>query len=231
MTDQTTENTNTQDPAVGGDAGSGGAKAEGKEATTLLGGVTTDTKAAGETDTGDAGADGNTEGEDKEDGDAGPDDPKPEGAPENYELQVPDGFVLPEAIGSEFEAFARANNLTNEAANQALSLAVKHVENLQEAQQAAWREQVEGWGNEIRTDKQLGGDKLDASTVIAQKAIARFGTPELVDYLESSGLGNFPPLFRFCHQIGQRISEGGLISAAGAGEGRRSTAELFYPQP
>lgn len=219
MTDVTTET-----PASG-DAG-GTAEGKATEATTLLGGAATEQNPEAKPE---AGADPAAEGNEGE-GEGGEPETKPEEpvVPEKYEFAMPEGFTLDEARAGEFEAFARSNKLTNEAANEALSLAVKHVQGLQDQQLAAWREQVEGWGNEIRTDKDLGGEKLQASVNIAQKALARFGTPELVDFLESSGIGNHPALVRFCYQIGTRISEGGMITGAGAGEGRRSTADVFY---
>lgn len=221
MTDVTTET-----PA-GGDAG-GTADGKATEATTLLGGAATEQNPEAKPETGEQPADGGEGGEKPEGENPEGEKPTEPVVPEKYEFAMPEGYTLDEARAGEFEAFARSNKLTNEAANEALAIAVKHVEGLQEQQQAAWREQVEGWGNEIRTDKDLGGDKLQASMNIAQKAIARFGTPELVDFLESSGIGNHPALVRFCYQIGTRISEGGMITGAGAGEGRRSTADVFY---
>lgn len=226
---------NSADGAAGDNAGvadGGNADAGAKGAATLLGGAATQQTAdAGADDGSKAGgaADGG-DGSDDNGGDDGGDkaDDKPSGAPDKYEFSMPDGYTLDAEKASQFEAFARSNNLTNEAANEALKLAVDHVQSLQQAQLDGWREQVEAWGNEIRADKDLGGDKLDASAVIAQKALARFGSPELVDYLEESGLGNFPPLVRFCYQVGTRISEGGMIAGAGAGEGRRSTADVLY---
>lgn len=220
MTDVTTET-----PA-GGDTG-GTPAAAATEPQTLLGGKGTE-QPAGDAPAGEQPAVEGEEG-DKPEGE-NPEGEKPAEpvVPEKYEFALPEGFTLDEARASEFEAFARTNNLTNEAANEALALAVKHVEGLQEQQATAWREQVEAWGNEIRSDKDLGGDKLQASVSIAQKAIARFGSPELVDFLESSGVGNHPALVKFCYQIGTRISEGGMITGAGAGEGRRSTADVFY---
>lgn len=226
----------TTDGAGGGDAAGGdGGKAEAgvKEAATLLGGAVTEQNADANAGDGqnadDAGAgDGDGAGDQDGKGDGDGADDKPAGAPEKYEFTLPDGYTLDAEKAGQFEAFARSNNLTNDAANEALKLAVDHVQSLQQAQLDGWKEQVEAWGNEIRADKDLGGEKLDASVAIAQKAIARFGSPELVDYLEASGLGNFPPLVRFCYQIGTRISEGGMIAGAGAGEGRRSTADVFY---
>lgn len=217
---------NTDIPA-GGDAG--GTPAEPvNEPKTLLGGAGTDPGAAGDPPAGDPPTDNGEGGDDPEGGKPEGDDPPKPVVPEKYEFVMPEGYALDEAKATEFEAFARTNKLTNEAANEALKLAVAHVQDLQAKQESAWREQVEGWGNEIRADKDLGGDKLDASVAIAQKAVARFGTPELVEFLETSGVGNHPALVRFCYQIGTRISEGGMITGAGAGEGRRSTAEVLY---
>ena len=145
-----------------------------------------------------------------------------------YEFELPEEFVLAEENKTEFEAFARENKLSNESANKALGMAVKHVQKLQEEAAQQWRDEVEGWGKSIQADKELGGDKLQASISFAQKTIAKFGSPELVSFLNESGIGNHPELFRFCHRIGMQISEGGVITGDGVGESRKSTADVFY---
>jgi len=148
--------------------------------------------------------------------------------PIDYKFELPEGYTLAEENQTAFEAFARTNKLTNDAANEALGLAVKHVSKMQEEAAQQWRDEVDGWGKQISADKDLGGDKLQASISFAQKTIAKFGSPELVSFLEQTGIGNHPELFRFCHRIGQQISEGGMITGDGVGETRKPTADVFY---
>lgn len=214
----------TETPAAA-ETDAGKPETQATETTTLLGGVVTEQAADG---TAEAKAEAGAEGEAEAEGEKSTEEEAKPAAPEKYEFVLPEGFTLAEEEAGEFEAFARENNLTNEKANLALALATKHVQKVQEQQLQQWKDNVEAWGNTIRTDKTLGGDKLNASVAVAQKAVARFGSPELVAYLEETGLGNHPDLFRMCYRIGQHISEGGLITGAGSGEGRRSTAEVLY---
>lgn len=208
--------TNIETPAVAETAATSKPETAATETTTLLGGVVTEQSAEGET----AAESDAVEGEGT--------DETPAGAPEKYEFNMPEGYELAAENAEAFELFARSNNLTNEAANQALDMAVKHVAKIQDEAVQQWRDEVAAWGNTIKTDKELGGDKLNASIAIAQKTVARFGSPELVTYLEQSGIGNHPEVFKFCHRIGLQISEGGLVTGAGSGEGRRSTADVLY---
>lgn len=204
------------------DAAAGKPETAENGAATLLGGAVTDPPADGNADAAPGAA--AESGEEPGDGDGS----AAVAAPEKYEFALPEGYTLAEEEAGEFEAFARSKNLTNEEANTALALATKHVQKIQDQQMQQWRDGVEAWGNTIRADKDLGGDRLNASVAIAQKTVARFGSPELVAYLEETGLGNHPELFKLCHRVGMHISEGGLITGAGSGEGRRSTAEVLY---
>lgn len=209
--------TDTTETTAAAETDAGKPETQANEATTLLGGVVTEQAAEGTAET--EGAAVETEATETE---------AEAVVPEKYEFALPEGYELAAEESGEFEAFARENGLSNDKANQALALATKHVQKIQEQQTQQWREQVEGWGNTIKTDKDLGGDKLNASVALAQKTVARFGSPELVAYLEETGLGNHPELFKLCHRVGIHISEGGLITGAGSGEGRRSTAEVLY---
>lgn len=78
----------------------------------------------------------------------------------------------------------------------------------------------------MKADKEIGGDKLTASLSKAQQALETFGTPELKEYLNETGLGNHPELVKAFVKIGKAMSEDNMVSAANTGQ--RSAAEVLY---
>lgn len=82
------------------------------------------------------------------------------------------------------------------------------VENVQR-QSAAWIEAS-------RNDKEFGGAALNANLAIAKKALDAYGSPELRDFLETTGLGNHPAVIRLFFRVGKTLAEDGtVIGAAG----------------
>lgn len=185
------------------------------------------------------GADGNGEGqpgEKKPDGENKDDqkpageedkkDDKPEGAPEKYEFQTAEGTELDTEALKDFEPVARELNLSNEQAQKLVDAYPKILAGVQQRQSEAWQKQTEDWAAEVKADKEIGGDKLNASLSKAQRAFDQFSTPELKEYLNTTGLGNHPGLVKMFVKIGASMSEDGMVT--GKNEGQRSAAEVLY---
>lgn len=137
---------------------------------------------------------------------------QPTGAPESYDFQVPEGLSVSDGVMQTISDFARAGNLTQEAAQ-------GHVGKLLEAYQTqvAGEQQamVADWTAQVKADAEIGGDKYDASLATANKAMAAFMTPEFKDLLAKTGLSNHPEMVRAFYKIGQAISEDTLLTGDG----------------
>ncbi|EIX6839108.1 peptidase [Escherichia coli] len=154
-------------------------------------------------------------------------DKKPEGAPEKYEFKPAEGQELDTAALEQFEPIARELNLTNEQAQKMVDLyGTKIMPMVQQQQAEAWQKQTEGWAETVKADKEIGGDKLTANLSAAQRALDQFGTPELKEYLNATGLGNHPDLVKTFVKIGKAMSEDGMVT--GKESGQRSAAEVLY---
>ncbi|EKG2955547.1 peptidase [Salmonella enterica] len=152
---------------------------------------------------------------------------KPEGAPEKYEFKVGEGQELDTAALEQFEPIARELNLTNEQAQKMVDLyGTKIMPMMQKQQAEAWQAQTEQWAADVKADKEIGGDKLTANLSAAQRALDLFGTPELKEYLNTTGLGNHPDLVKTFVKIGKAMSEDGMVD--GSNQGQRSAAEVLY---
>ncbi|EBM6583384.1 peptidase [Salmonella enterica] len=181
------------------------------------------------------GAEGDKPGEEKPadaekaDGDKKPDEKeqKQEGAPEKYEFKPTEGQELDTAALEQFEPIARELNLTNEQAQKMVDLyGTKIMPMVQQQQAEAWQKTTEQWAADVKADKEIGGDNLTGNLSAAQRVLAQFGTPELKEYLEGTGLGNHPELVKAFIKIGKAMSEDGMVD--GSNQGQRSAAEVLY---
>lgn len=152
---------------------------------------------------------------------------KQEGAPEKYEFKPAEGQELDAAALEQFEPIARELNLSNEQAQKMVDLyGTKILPMVQQHQAETWQKTTEQWAADVKADKEIGGDKLTANLSAAQRALDQFGTPELKEYLEGTGLGNHPELVKAFIKIGKAMSEDGMVD--GSNQGQRSAAEVLY---
>lgn len=219
--------------SVEGDAGGGGpaATTDASAATTVDVTDPAGTPAEGDADKPAAEQGAKTEAElaaEKEATEKANKEKKESGAPEKYEFKATaEGQDLDAEALATFEPVARELGLSQEQAQKLVDIYGKDiVPKLQQKQAEAWQQQTEQWGNDVKADKEIGGDKLTANIGMAQKALDQFGTPELRTYLEQTGLGNHPDLVRFCVKIGKSMGEDSMVMAANGGQ--RSAAEVLY---
>jgi len=147
-----------------------------------------------------------------------------------YSLTMPEGVEvdqeLLDAVGADFKEL----NLTN---GQAQKLADKFTSVMQaraENQGKVWGERVQKWADDAKADKTMGGDNWNGTVNDAQRAIAKLGTPELKEYLNSSGGGNHPEVIRILAKAGALLKEDNPPNGGGQGSGKPAeAAHLLFP--
>ena len=144
-------------------------------------------------------------------------------APESYDFKMPEGVELDTAAADEFTAIAKELKLDQATAQKVADVGAK----MAQRQAEAHAKLVETWTEQVKTDKDIGGDKLDQSLAVARKALVKFGTPELRDVLNSTGLGNHPAVIRAFYNAGKAISEDVLVTGAPAGPNTDPSKRLF----
>lgn len=137
---------------------------------------------------------------------AAPAQPQPTPEPD-YSFEMPEGVELDKSGVDEFTAIAKELKLPADAAKKLVGLEVKRVQ----AQQQAHATLVESWAEQVKADKDLGGEKLQENLAVARKAIDAFGSPELKELLNSTGLGNHPEVVKAFLKAGKAISEDGFV--------------------
>jgi hypothetical protein len=145
-------------------------------------------------------------------------------APESYELQMPEGIELDKAAADEFTAIAKELKLDQATAQKFADIGAK----MAQRQMEAHSELVESWVEQVKADKEIGGDRLNENLGIARKAIDSFGTPELKDLLNNTGLGNHPAVIKFALQIGKAISQDKFVTGSPRGQ-ETDIAKRMFP--
>lgn len=143
--------------------------------------------------------------------------------PEAYDLQMPEGIELDKASADEFTTIAKELKLDQAAAQKLADIAAKQAQRQVDAHTAL----VGSWVEQVKTDKDIGGDKLDENLSIARKALDTFGTPELRDVLNASGLGNHPAVIKAFVKAGKAISEDKFVAGAAKGNDTDPAKKLF----
>lgn len=154
---------------------------------------------------------------------------KPAGAPEKYEdFKAPEGATLDSKVMEQFATAARELNLPQDQAQKMIDHMAPIMAERQAEQLAQMRTE---WAEQTRTDKEVGGDKLQENMVHAKKALDAFATPELKTLFDESGMGNHPEMVRFMVRAGKAISEDKIV-LGGQQPGRPSSiAERMYGNP
>lgn len=145
--------------------------------------------------------------------------------PEAYDLKMPEGVELDQAATTEFTAIAKELKLDQAAAQKLADIGAK----MAQRQAEAHAQLVETWTEQVKTDKEIGGDKLAENLGVARKAIDTFGSPELKALLNSTGLGNHPEVVKLAFKVGKAISEDGFVSGSPKGNTTNDPAKKLFP--
>lgn len=184
------------------------------------GGQTQQQSTEGQNQASDQSADGNTEGGETKT------EEKP-GAPDQYEFQAPEGKDFsPEVIGA-FSEVAKELNLSQADAQKVID---KIAPALAERQANVVEQARTQWAESAKADKEFGGEKLTENLGLAKKALDQFGTPELRELFDKSGLGNHPEIIRAFYRVGKATSEDRVVTGAQAQAAADPAKRLFPNQ-
>lgn len=154
---------------------------------------------------------------------------KKEGAPEKYEpFKLPDGVAVDEASQAEFQKTAKELGLSQEGAQKLVDMYAKKQAAASEEFNKSWIKARSDWREEIKNDKEIGGDKLAESTEVALRVIETFGSPRLRQEVLETGWGDHPELFRFCVKVGHATREDRLIEGNPSSK-ETTPAQRMYP--
>lgn len=149
--------------------------------------------------------------------------------PEKYEFTLPEGVKMNEQALAQVESIFRKAKLDNATAQEFVTAYSALQQKSVEEQQQAWTNQIGEWVSTVKNDKEVGGPSFTANIQTAMSALARFGTPELKDALNTTGLGNHPELVRFCYRVGKAMGEDTFHHEGQTAAGQLPPEKVLYP--
>jgi len=167
-------------------------------------------------------------------------EPKPEGeAPKVEEpkalttedLKLSEGATLDPVAAEGFLAIANELKLPAEASQKLFDYGSQLLEKASAAGTEAFVKMNEQWATECKTDKEFGGEKLEANLASVAKLLdnPKFADPELRSALLLTGAGNHPAVFRSFVRMAQALAEGTPVSGSAAQVSRPQTfGEALY---
>jgi len=151
-----------------------------------------------------------------------------EATQEDYTLSLPKDALLEAESVERIASWAKERGLSKEDAQAVLERenaslvdfrksSLKYAENLRES-----------WTAETKADKEVGGAKLEETIKIAKLAIDKFGDPELVKLLDSTGLGNNLGVVKLFYKIGLSLKNEALVMGQTQSAEKRSIENILY---
>jgi hypothetical protein len=166
------------------------------------------------------------------------------GAPEAYELTLPEGVELDRAALDVVSPIAKELNLSNAGLGKlAEAYTTGILPRIEEAFHAQLNDQVKetqtAWATETKTfveedrarpaaEQVFGGDDLAKVQSVAAKALDRLAGPEFRAFLDETGIGNRKEMVLFAYRAGKAISEDTSFPTSGAPVAPKSREERYY---
>jgi len=151
-------------------------------------------------------------------------------APESYaDFVMPEGFKLEGEVQTEFSELMKGLNLPQEKAQSVIDLSVKHTQGIMASSEKAFADLRTDWVKSAKANKEFGGEKLNDTLVRSNRALTKFGSPELKAFL-NQGYGDNPDLLHAFARIDRATSEDDAVVLGQPPKGSaKSTAEVMYP--
>jgi len=155
-----------------------------------------------------------------------PDEVKPTEEIE-YKLEKTSEHLTDDDV-SALKELAKETKLTNEQAQKFLSMKEKTIETFAQRQLEQFKETTKKWVEDVKSDKELGGQNLSQTLQFARRAIDEIASPALKKILDDTGYGNHPELVRAFARLGKRISSDKMVQAPKSPAAAKSFEEAFY---
>lgn len=155
---------------------------------------------------------------------------KVDGAPEKYEpFVVPEGIQRDDAKLDKFGALAKEANLTQETAQKFVDFYAEVTQEYADTSWQNWADVTNGWAQEVKADKEFGGQNLDDSKAAASAFVKKFIGDEGLKALQMTGAGNHPAIFKGLARAGKLLAEDVIAVGANSGGGPVDRAKRLFP--
>lgn len=140
------------------------------------------------------------------------------------ELKPIEGLAIDDKTLASFKDKAKELGLDSSKAQGLLEFYATTQKAALDAQANAAGQIIDGWTKTLQTDKEFGGAKLQATTAAAERAMQRFGSPELKKWFDETGVGQHPELVKTMARVGAAIKEDSVAGTAQPATGAEDPA-------
>lgn len=152
------------------------------------------------------------------------------GAPEKYDLKMPENFQADKERIAAFEGWARQNNLSQEAVQAVFDMYVKEGQDAAKAQADYFNQITDQWFKEAQEAKDIGGQNWETTKTNANKAMKVFGTNEAREALDAAGLGVNQHIIRLLSKVGAALRDDKTHPGnSSQQQAAKSAAEKMFP--
>lgn len=146
------------------------------------------------------------------------------------DIKLPDGFKADEGLMKEFVDLLNKGEMSpKDRAAGLVALQAKSVQAASQQMLQAWNTMQETAANEIKTDAEIGGQKLDATFASMGTVLTAYPkADEFRKMLAETGAGNRVEAARFLMWVSSFVKEGGAVNGNPAVDGR-TKAEIMFP--
>lgn len=156
-------------------------------------------------------------------------------APDYSTLTLPEGFTPDDALMGQFKEEAAKANLDPKVAQNMLGLAANLMQKQSENQLAAFQDQQRTWQAEVLATPEFTGDaNRSRSTALLGRVLDEYGTPEVRQQFDATGLGNHPAVVKMMLKMAEALTEGEPTrtpSGPAAKLGGKSLGAVLYGNP
>ena len=110
--------------------------------------------------------------------------------------------------------------MTQEEAQELIDLQSKRSQDGETEKQASFKGLVGGWHKELKADEEFGGANYDRTVKLADAAMTKYGSPELRNIMNETGLGNNVHVVKAFAKMGKTISEDDILGDGKPSDGK-----------
>ena len=177
----------------------------------------------------------------EENEEAGEDNKEYFGAPEEYDfksIEMPEGIRFDNALAEKFAPVAKKLNLSQDAANELVSMLAEHQKeqlgNQQELIAEFKRQELEATKIEyqrlLETDKEISGkgkEQYDVYLNLADKGYVAFASDELQNVISQYGLDYHPAVIKHFYRLGKLCGQDSVQNSQTPVE-KQNPADILY---
>lgn len=152
------------------------------------------------------------------------------------EFKLPEGVELaPEAVTAYKDVLATLDvdkatgQVTQKGAQQLVDFYTDLAKQAADQSYQAFQEMVDGWGEEVKADKELGGANLANVKRLVGAAFDKYGSAEAKEAFDYTGAGNNPAIVRMIYRMAKVANEGAAHVQGGPAGAKPSLAEAMFP--